>query len=816
MTEERIKERLIEDEMRESFLDYAMAVIVSRALPDVRDGLKPVHRRVLYSMYESGFHSNKPFKKSARIVGEVLGKYHPHGDAAVYQTMVRMAQDFSLRYKLIDGQGNWGSIDGDSAAAMRYTEARMNKFAERLLEDINKDTVDFKDNFDASLKEPEVLPCALPNLLVNGSSGIAVGMATNIPPHNINEVCDAVKAYIDNRSITIKDLLQYIKGPDFPTGAQIYDTFGMIKAYETGKGRVIIRSKYHTEEKNKTSVIIDEIPYQTNKALLIEEIAELVKNKIVEEISDIRDESDRDGMRIVIELKKDANTDIAINKLFKHSNLQQSFSLNLLALVNNKPRTLTLLQLIEEFFKHRVIVIRRRTEYELKKSEERAHIARGLIIALDNIDKAIELIKTSPSNIEAKDRLMKNFELDEIQSQAILDMKLQRLTNLEQGKLRAEMEELLNMIKEYKHILSDETEIHKIIKDELEEIKTKFGDARKTEIMNQNIDGVETEDLIKKEDQIITISHDGYIKRQPIDTYKMQNRGGKGVTGATIKDEDFIEHIFIANTHDHILFFTNFGMVQWLKVYKIPEGSRIAKGKPVINLLPLDKDAGEKITAYIPIKEFSDDHFLLMATENGIVKKTALSAFANPRNGGIRAITLDENDKLINVILTDGEKMILLASHDGQAVRFNETDIRPTGRSSMGVIGIRLKEDDKLIGMIKIEKDETVLTITDQGYGKRSGAEEYRLINRGGSGVINLKCTDKNGYVISVMPVKDDDQIILISQGGIIIRMPTSSISVIGRNTQGVRLMRLNDNDRVMSAAKLTPEDPEGEIEKAQ
>ncbi|MBN2881863.1 DNA gyrase subunit A [Candidatus Woesearchaeota archaeon] len=812
MTTEKIQERLIEQEMKQSFLDYAMAVIVSRALPDVRDGLKPVHRRILYSMYESGFLSSKPFKKSARIVGDVLGRYHPHGDAAVYQTMVRMAQDFSLRYTLIQGQGNWGSVDGDSAAAMRYTEARMNKFAEKLLEDIHKETVEFQDNFDASLKEPTVLPCAVPNLLVNGSSGIAVGMATNIPPHNLNEICEGVKAYIDNPEIEVEQLMQYVKGPDFPTSGIIIDNGGLLKAYTTGRGKILVRAKYHFEEKpNKDVIIIDEIPYQTNKANLIEEIAELVKNKVIEEISDLRDESDRDGMRVVIELKRDANKELVVNKLLKHSRLQQTYSLNLLALVKNKPRTLSLKEIVKEFFLHREIVVTKRTEFDLRKAEERAHILVGLIIALNNIDKAIELIKTSPNNTEAKDRLVSNFELDEIQAQAILDMKLQRLTGLEQDKLRSEHNSLQEEIKKLRFILSDINEIHKIIKQELDDIENNFGDPRKTVIEQGDFEDIDNEDLIKKEDQIITISHEGYIKRQPIDAYRMQNRGGKGVTGAKTKEDDFLEHIFIGNTHDYILFFTNFGTVHWLKVYKIPEGSRISKGKPVINLLSLNKEDGEKITAYIPIQEFREDQYLVMATECGIIKKTTLSAFKNPRVTGIKAITLDESDKLINVILTNGSEKLLIASRDGQAVRFNETDVRPTGRSAMGVRGIKLKGKDKVIGMIKAEDTDTILTVTAKGYGKRTQADDYRIINRGGSGVINLKISEKNGQVIDVRSVKDDDQIILISHGGIIIRMATKDISVIGRNTQGVRLMRLDENDQVISTAKITPDDEEEE-----
>jgi len=809
MSEEIKHEKLIEEEMKQSFLDYAMTVIVSRALPDVRDGLKPVHRRILYSMFESGYHSNKPFKKSARIVGDVLGRYHPHGDQAVYQAMVRMAQSFSLRYPLINGQGNWGSVDGDSAAAMRYTEAKMNKFSETLLTDINKETVEFKDNFDGSLKEPTVLPCQVPNLLINGSSGIAVGMATNIPPHNLTEVNNAIQAYIKNQDIELEELMQYIKGPDFPTGAQIYDNYGILKAYKTGKGRIIVRAKYHIEEKNKTHIIFDEIPYQTNKANLIEDIANLVKDKVIEEISDIRDESDRQGMRMVITLKKDTNPNVVLNKLFKHSRLQQSYSLNLLALVNNKPKTLGLKEIIKNFFEHRVEIITKRTQYDLKKALERAHILKGLIIALDNIDKAISLIKSSENNNVAKELLTQNFELDEIQAQAILDMKLQRLTSLEQNKLREETQNLLKEIEHLKFILANEIEIHKIINDELEEIKNKFGDDRKTEIIKEDLEDIDSEDLIKSEDQILTISNQGYIKRQAIESYKMQKRGGKGITGAKTKDEDFIEHLFMANTHDYILLFTNFGTVHWLKVFKIPEGSRIAKGRPIINLVPINSKQGERITAFIPIKEFKSDEYIFMATKKGVVKKTQADAFKNPRITGIRAINLDEDDSLINVLITDGTNQILIGTKNGQAVKFNETDIRSTGRSSMGVRGIRLKNNDEVVGIMKANDKDSILTITKKGYGKRTPVEDYRLTNRGGSGVINIKCTSKNGEVINIMPSQDDDQIMLISKNGIIIRMITKNISVIGRSTQGVRLMRLNENDEVISSTKLSPDDEE-------
>lgn len=805
------RERLIEEEMKQSFLDYAMTVIVSRALPDVRDGLKPVHRRILYSMFESGYVSNKPFKKSARIVGDVLGRYHPHGDQAVYQAMVRMAQTFSMRYPLVNGQGNWGSVDGDSAAAMRYTEAKMNKFSESLLTDINKETVDFKDNFDGSLQEPTVLPCQVPNLLINGSSGIAVGMATNIPPHNLTEVCNAIQAYIDNPNIELEELMQYVKGPDFPTGAQIYDNYGILRAYKTGKGKIIVRAKYHIEEKNKTNIIFDEIPYQTNKATLIEDIANLVKDKVIEEISDLRDESDRQGMRIVVTLKKDTNYNVVLNKLFKHSRLQQSYSMNMLALVDNKPKTLGLQEIIHNFFEHRITIVKRRTQYDLTKAKERAHILRGLIVALDNIDKAIALIKSSANNSEAKQHLTANFELDEIQAQAILDMKLQRLTSLEQNKLREETQSIMKQIENLEFILANESEIHKIIKEELEEIKNKFGDDRKTEIIKEEIQDIDSEDLIKSEDQIITISNQGYIKRQPIESYKMQKRGGKGITGAKTKDEDFIEHLFIANTHDYILLFTNQGIVHWLKVFKIPEGSRIAKGKPIINLVPINSKQEEYITAHIPIREFKDDQYLVMATKKGIVKKTQASAFSHPRITGIRAITLDEDDTLINVLQTDGTKQILIGTKNGQAVKFNETDVRPTGRSSMGVRGIKLKGDDIAVGIMKAEKTDTILTITQKGYGKRTSVEDYRLTNRGGTGVINIKCTQKNGEVIRIMPVRDDDQIMLMSKNGIIIRMITKNISVIGRSTQGVRLMRLNENDEVISSAKLSPDEDDDE-----
>lgn len=800
--DERIIPTVIEDEMKKSFLDYSMSVIVSRALPDIRDGLKPVHRRILFAMNEMGMHHNKPSKKCARIVGEVLGKYHPHGDTAVYDSLVRMAQSWSLRYPLIQGQGNFGSIDGDSAAAMRYTEARLSKISEEILKDIDKETVKFQPNFDDSLKEPKILPSVLPNLLINGSSGIAVGMATNMPPHNLNEVCSAIIETIKNPEITIKELTELIKGPDFPTGALLCGRMGILNAYATGRGKIKIRSLINTEEKKgKKRLIITEIPYMLNKSLLLKQIADLVKNKVVEGISGLRDESDREGMRIVIELKRDANPDIVINQLYKHSRLESVQGIMFLALKNNIPKILNLKQLMQSHIDHRFEIITKRTKYELKKAEERAHILEGLIIALNNIDEIIKKIKSSENVEKAKIRLITDYDLTDVQAKAILEMRLQKLASLEQEKIKNEYSELKKLIEKLKNILASKEAILNIIIDELNELKDKYGDLRRTKIIEYEED-LEIEDLIEEEDMVVTISHAGYIKRLPIDSYRQQYRGGKGIIGVETKEEDIIEHIFIANTHSYLLVFTNKGKIYWLKVYKIPEASRYSKGKAIVNLIEgIEKN--EKISAVIPIREFDDKHYLLFGTKNGIIKKTNIKLYSKPRHGGIWAINLDENDDLIDVVLTDGTKRIILASKFGQAVKFNETDARPLGRYSKGVIGMRLKKNDEVVGMVIASDEKSLLTITENGYGKRTNISEYRLINRGGTGVINIQTTQRNGNVISIKSVIDEDEIILISKEGKVIRTSCKFISIIGRNTQGVRLMRLNPQDKCVDIAKI-------------
>ncbi|MBW3014989.1 DNA gyrase subunit A [Candidatus Woesearchaeota archaeon] len=798
--------QVIVDEMKASFLDYAMSVIVSRALPDVRDGLKPVHRRILYAMNEMGMLHDKPYKKSARIVGEVLGKYHPHGDTAVYDAMVRMAQAFSLRYTLVDGQGNFGSVDGDSAAAMRYTEARLDKRAEEILDDIKKDTVDFVPNFDGSLKEPSVLPSKIPNLLVNGSSGIAVGMATNIPPHNLTEVADGTVYLIDNPECSVKDLMSFIKGPDFPTGARIYGRGGIKSAYLSGRGRICIRARAEIEEaKNKQKIIIREIPYMVNKSMLIEQIADIVRDKRITGISDIRDESDREGMRIVVELKSGANPDILLNQLYKHSRLQVTFGVIMLALVDNAPRVLNLKQMLQSFIRHRQVIVRRRTEFDLNKAKKRLHIVEGLIVALDNIDPMIKLIKDSKGVNEAKNALMTNYSLTEIQAQAILEMRLQKLTGLEQDKIKEEHASLLKLIEELSSILASEQKILDIIKSELLDIKEKYGDERRTEIVEgQGID-IEVEDLIEEENMVVTITHSGYIKRVPLSIYKQQRRGGKGIIATNTREEDFVEHLFTASTHSYILFFTDKGKVYWLKVYNLPQGSRTSLGKAIVNLLSLDKD--EKITTFIPVKEFNDGHFLLMATRKGIVKKTSISAYSRPRRGGIIAVDLVEGDHLVNVVMTSGEDQIMLATQNGMAVRFSETDVRPVGRGAKGVRGIKLRKGDVVVGIVKTDEQNCLLTITENGYGKRTKITDYRLINRGGIGVRNIICSERNGRVIGVMDVEEGNEVMLISKDGIIIRIPVNGVSVIGRNTQGVRLMKLNPGDKVVATAKLVVED---------
>ncbi|MEM3154489.1 MAG: DNA gyrase subunit A [Candidatus Woesearchaeota archaeon] len=802
---EKIIPRIIEQEMKTSYLDYSMSVIVGRAIPDVRDGLKPVHRRVLFAMYDMGMLHTKPFKKSARIVGEVLGKYHPHGDMAVYDAMVRLAQDFSLRYPLIQGQGNFGSIDGDNAAAMRYTEARLNKLAEEILQDIDKETVGFVPNFDGSLQEPSVLPAKVPNLLVNGSSGIAVGMATNIPPHNMSEICEGIIKTIDNPDIDVASLMQTVKAPDFPTGGIIIGTSGLKEAYKTGRGRIVVRAKTQIEEtKTKTRIIVTEIPYMVNKAELLESIADLVRDKKVQGISDLRDESDREGMRIVIDLKQGANSDVVLNQLFTHSRLQETFGINLLALVDNQPRLLSLKAIISEYINHRRNIVRRRTQFDLHQAEERAHLLEGLIVALNHIDSVVQLIKKSKSADEAKKGLMEDYKLTEKQAQAILDMTLRRLTSLEQDKIRTEHADLLKLIKDLKDILASEQKILGIIKAELLELKEKYGDNRRTQILETEVAVVEEEALIKPEDDVITITHAGYVKRLPVDTYKQQRRGGKGIIAAEAKEEDFIENLFIANTHDYILFFTSLGKVHWIKVYQLPEASRYAKGTAIVNLLQLSQ--GEKVTAFIPVKQFEENKFLFMVTANGIVKKTSLAEFSNPRKGGIIALNLEPKDELKSVMLTDGNQQVIIATKQGMAVKFHERDVRPMGRTATGVIGIRLR-DDQVVGATIADDNLSLVTITENGYGKRSPISDYRLINRGGVGVINIKITDKNGAVVGIASVTDNDELMLISQSGVLIRTPVTGISVIGRNTQGVRIMRLDEKDKVIGLAKIAPEE---------
>ena len=792
---DRIKPRLIEQEMKESYLNYAMSVIVGRALPDVKDGLKPVHKRILYAMHQMGMFHGKPSKKSARIVGEVLGKYHPHGDTAVYDSLVRMAQDFSLRYPLIKGQGNFGSVDGDSPAAMRYTEAKLSKIAEELLKDIEKDTVEFVPNFDDSLKEPLTLPAKFPNLLVNGSSGIAVGMATNMAPHNITEILDAITEQINNPEIEFEELLNFVKGPDFPTGAQILGTNGIRKAYQTGIGSVKVRAVCGIEDKK---IIVSEIPYQVNKTNLIESIANLVKNKKVEGIADIRDESDRNGMRIVLILKKDSNPELILNQLYRHTQLETTFGIRNLALVNNQPKILTLKQLISNFILHRKDVITKRTIFDLNKAEKRAHILLGLKKALENIDAVVKAIKASKTVDIAKKELTSQFELSIEQAVAILEMKLQKLTSLETNKIKKEYEELIKLIEELKAILEDEAKVFKIIKKEISELKAKYGDERKTKIIDVE-EEIEDEDLIKKENVIVTVTHTGYVKRLPIDTYRQQNRGGKGIKATGTREEDFVENIFTTNTHSYLLFFSNLGKVYWSKAYSIPSGSRYAKGTNLINLLRLEKD--ERIKTIIPVEEFKESYFLNMITKKGLIKKTSLEHYSNPRKGGIIAINLKPTDSLIEVILTkDGEELII-ASKNGLAVRFSEKQVRPVGRNAMGVKAIKLGKGDEVIG-VDIAK-ESLLTITENGYGKRTDINDYRLINRGGKGVINIKTSSRNGKVVGISSVTGDEDLIFVTKNGILIRTSTKNISKIGRNTQGVRIMKLKDGDKVISIAKI-------------
>ena len=793
----------LEQEMRNSYIDYAMSVIVSRALPDVRDGLKPVHRRILYAMQEAGMTSGKPYKKSARIVGEVLGKYHPHGDSSVYDAIVRMAQDFSMRYMLADGHGNFGSVDGDPPAAMRYTEVRMAKIAELMLQDIDKDTVDFVPNYDESLKEPSVLPSKFPELLVNGTSGIAVGMATNIPPHNMSEVIDGVLMLIDNPDASVEELMTVIKGPDFPTGGLIMGTTGIRDAYTTGRGSVKMRAKAHIEtmSNGKPRIVVTELPYQVNKARLIEKIAELARDKQIEGITDLRDESDRKGMSIVIELRKDINPDIMLNQLYKHTQLQDTFGVIMLALVDNQPRILTLKQVLHYYIQHQEDVITRRTRYELSKAEGRAHILEGLTIALDHLDAVITTIRESQTADIARNALMDGFKLSEKQAQAILDLRLQRLTGLEREKIEEEYQEVLKKIEWLKSVLADESKIMTIIKEELTAVKEKYGDARRTTI-TYDMSEMGEEDLIADEDVVLTISHNNYIKRMKLDTYNKQNRGGQGILGMSTKEGDFVENILITTTHHTILFFTSRGRVHYLKAYQIAEASRQARGTALINLLKLDK--GEKITAVLQVREYNPAKFLFMATRKGIVKKVQLSEFNTTRKLGVIALKLDDDDELIGVKQTDGQKQIVIGTRNGYAIIFDEEEVRSMGRIARGVKGIKLRDGDEVVGMDTIKRDSEILTVTAGGYGKRTKVEEYTTHHRGAMGVINLRVTEKTGEVIGLKVVRDGQELMLISTNGIIIRTGLDKISVIGRASQGVIIMKTAEDDKVASMAILT------------
>lgn len=792
----------IEDEMQKSYIDYAMSVIVSRALPDVRDGLKPVHRRILFAMHEAGMASNKPHKKSARIVGEVLGKYHPHGDFSVYDATVRLAQDFSTRYMMVDGHGNFGSVDGDSAAAMRYTEVRMSKIAEEMLDDIEKETVDFVPNYDESLQEPSVLPAKVPNLLINGATGIAVGMATNIPPHNLGEVVDGLVKMIDNPEVSLDELIEAIPGPDFPTGALIMGSDGIRSAYATGRGSVRMRACARIERMSngKQRILVSELPYQVNKARLIETIADLVRNKVIEGLTDLRDESDRTGMRIVMEVRRDANPDVLLNQLYKHTQLQDTFGVNMLALVNGRPRTLGLKEILHHYLEHQKIIIVRRTQFDLKKARDRAHILEGLRIALDHIDSIINTIREAQTVDIARSALMETFSLSERQAQAILDLRLQRLTGLEREKIDREYFDTLDTIRYLESVLADEHLVFGIIRENLLEMKRKFNDKRRTQIIAQAQD-FSREDLIAEEDIVISVTHSGYVKRQPIDTYRSQKRGGRGIQGAGTKEEDFVEHLFAATTHHHVFFFTTRGRVFVIKGYELPEASRTARGTAIINLLSLQPD--EKISAVIPIKEFVEGEFLFMGTRNGIIKKTNLMDFNSVRKNGIIAIVLDDDDELIGVKRTDGKQQMILGTRDGMAINFHEQDVRPIGRSARGVKGINLQEMDQIVGMDIMRPDGQVLVVSELGFGKRTAVDQYRTQTRGGKGLINLKVTEKTGAVVGLRVVQPEQDLLLINNDGIIIRMDVGQIRVIGRNTQGVALMRMVDNQRIVALAMV-------------
>lgn len=804
--QEKIQPVEIEEEVKYSYLDYAMSVIVSRALPDVRDGLKPVQRRVLYTMYELGLLHNRPYKKCARIVGETLGKYHPHGDAAVYDTLVRLAQDFTMRYPLVDGQGNFGSIDGDSPAAMRYTEARLSAIAEEMLQDIDKNTVDFRPNFDETLKEPEVLPTILPNLLVNGSSGIAVGMATNIPPHNLNEIVDGLIALLKNPDLPADKLIKYVKGPDFPTGGIIVGLSGIKEAYTTGRGRIVVRAKASIENyKGRSRIVITEIPYQVNKASLIEKIAELVQNKKIEDISDIRDESDKDGMRIVIELRRDAQPEVVLNNLYKHTNLQSTFGVIMLALVNGVPKILNLKEMMIEFINFRLGVIVRRTKFDLEDAEKRAHILEGYKIALDNIDEIIDLIKKSKDPDTAKVSLMKRFKLTEVQAKAILDMRLQRLTGLERSKVESEYKETIKLIEKLKSILRSKELQKELIKEELLSLKEKYGDERKTQIVEGEED-FNVEDLIAEEDVVITITHNGFIKRYPVSGYRRQSRGGKGITATATREDDFVEHMFVASTHHYIIFFTDKGKAYWLKVHEIPEGSRASRGRSISHLI--NKESDEKITAFVAVKEFSENLFVTMVTKMGYVKKVSLTEFSNPRRVGIIAINLNRGDRLVDARLTDGTQDLIIGTRKGIAIRFNEKDIRPMGRQATGVVGIKLEKDDEVIGMIAVKRQgTTILVVTENGFGKRSDLNDYRVTHRGGKGIIAVKVNDKTGDMVAIKEVLDNDDIMIVTTKGYLIRHHVKDIRVMGRQAQGVKLIKLNHGDKIASVASVVSEE---------
>lgn len=803
----QVKEINISQEMRTSFLDYAMSVIVSRALPDVRDGLKPVHRRILYAMNDLGMTSDKAYKKSARIVGEVIGKYHPHGDSAVYDTMVRMAQNFNFRYMLIDGHGNFGSVDGDAAAAMRYTEARMSKISMEILRDINKDTIDYQDNYDGSEREPIVLPARFPNLLVNGASGIAVGMATNIPPHQLGEIIDGVLAVSQDPDITIPELMEIIPGPDFPTAGQILGRSGIRRAYETGRGSITVRAKVEIETKpnGREVILVHELPYQVNKAKLIEKIADLVRDKKIEGISDLRDESDRNGMRIVMEVKKDANANVLLNNLYKHTSLQTSFGINLLALVNGEPKVLNLKQCLYYYLEHQKVVIKRRTAFELRKAEARAHILEGLRIALDHLDAVITLIRSSQTADIAREGLMTEFSLSEKQAQAILDMRLQRLTGLEREKIEEEYQGLMQLIAELKAILADEEKVLEIIREELLEVKERFNDNRRTEIMVGGFENIEDEDLIPRQNVVITLTHNGYIKRLPLSTYRSQRRGGRGIQGMGTNENDFVEHLLTTSTHDTLLFFTNKGKVYRAKGYEIPEFSRTAKGIPIINLLEVEK--GEWVNAIIPVEDFVDDWYLFFTTKHGISKRSPLSQFANIRKGGLIALGLRDNDELISVKLTDGTKEMIIGTKNGMLIRFHETDVRSMGRTATGVKGISISDNDEVVGMELLEEGLDVLVVTKNGYGKRTPAEEYRIQSRGGKGIKTCNITERNGELVSVKTVTTEEDLMLITASGVLIRMSVDGISQMGRNTQGVKLIRLADNEFVTTVARVDKEE---------